>query len=79
MMSSKSVPKTIVLKSPDSEKIREIIITSVLLPKSEYKNNINRVSIKPFSMRTREDIVMNNQTCKRRLDHLTQEEKIQRK
>uniref|UniRef100_A0A1B6FH45 X-box-binding protein 1 n=1 Tax=Cuerna arida TaxID=1464854 RepID=A0A1B6FH45_9HEMI len=81
MLSSRNMAKTIILKSPDSDKVREVIVTSVLLPKSE--NEINRTATKYFG--NNEDfalnlgVVMEKRVCKRRLDHLTIEEKILRK
>ncbi|KAG8267225.1 X-box-binding protein 1 [Homalodisca vitripennis] len=81
MLSSRNIPKTIILRSPDSDKVREVIVTSVLLPKSE--NEINRTATKYFG--NSEDfalnvgVVMEKRVCKRRLDHLSIEEKILRK
>lgn len=76
MMCSRSVPKTIILKSPDSDKIREVIITSVLLPKSEKDNN---TAASLFRNRENIAVSMERQVYKRRLDHLTPEEKLLRK
>jgi len=77
MLCSRGVTKTIVLKSPDSDKVREVIVTSVLLPKSENENN--RTLIHSENSCSDLDFIMEKRPCKRRLDHLTLEEKILRK
>ncbi|XP_054269937.1 X-box-binding protein 1 [Macrosteles quadrilineatus] len=77
MLCPRGVTKTIVLKSPDSDRVREVIVTSVLLPKSENENN--RTFVKSESNCGDLGSVMEKRTCKRRLDHLTLEEKILRK
>lgn len=76
MLSSKGLPKTVILKSPDSDKVREVIVTSVLIPKSDSDNNRTSM-IRTF--RSSEGVVMEKRFCKRRLDHLSLEEKIMRK
>lgn len=78
MLCSRNTPKTIVLKSPDSDKVREVIVTSVLLPKLDNENN--RTSfIKSYRRCENINLAMDRRSCKRRLDHLTIEQKILRK
>lgn len=65
------ITKTIILKSPDSNKVREVIVTPVVLPNSEMKMlpSFNQME---YSFADR----LNR---KRRLEHLSLEEKIMRK
>lgn len=65
------ITKTIILKSPDSNKVREVIVTPVVLPKSEKKMlpSFDQMEY-PFGDRLNR---------KRRLEHLSLEEKILRK
>uniref|UniRef100_A0A1B6M315 X-box-binding protein 1 n=1 Tax=Graphocephala atropunctata TaxID=36148 RepID=A0A1B6M315_9HEMI len=81
MLSSRNATKTIVLKSPDSDKIREVIVTSVLLPKSENENIRTAAKYLRNSEEFEQDLgfMMEKRVCKRRLDHLSIEEKILRK
>ncbi|XP_039292433.1 uncharacterized protein LOC111046656 isoform X3 [Nilaparvata lugens] len=70
---SNSSTKTILLKSPDSDRVREVVITEIVVPNS--RNSVERIS-QIDRMDTKN---MSKPPRKRRLDHLSQEEKIMRK
>ncbi|XP_075220933.1 LOW QUALITY PROTEIN: X box binding protein 1 [Lycorma delicatula] len=71
MCSRPNLPtRTILLKSPDSNKVREVIITEIVVPDSSSKR---------VSFLNKMDTLQSKQSKKRRLDHLTVEEKILRK
>lgn len=65
------ITKTIILKSPDSNKVREVIVTPVVLPNCEKK-------MLP-SFNQLEYAFVDSLNRKRRLEHLSLEEKILRK
>lgn len=65
------ITKTIILKSPDSNKVREVIVTPVVLTNSEKK-------MLP-SFNQMEYTFTDRLNRKRRLEHLSLEEKILRK
>lgn len=70
---SSTSTKTILLKSPDSDRVREVVITEIVVPNS--RNSIDKLSL----IDRMDTKIMSKSSRKRRLDHLTQEEKIMRK
>lgn len=62
--------RTILLKSPDSDRVREVVITEIVVPDSSNKKMSFLHDMDSFPQKLNK---------KRRLDHLTMEEKILRK